>query len=735
MAHMSSSEDEFPDIEVVIQKRQQKTTGKESVSRQPSSPKSAQTSFNDSIGKTPATARRRRKLGQGQPVDRSLLKPWQSFDVGKETNSRTPSSRQPSLTRTEREETAAASAEELTDHLPAKSKRAASRVVSSRTVFDSPPKEQTRSRRLISRGAKKALDPKLSEKRRNSIAFSDVSEFDAEVRGKHDILRLSADEESDFILRGDSDSDDLSIPSPHRSQSPSGPRRMQRRVLSSTRKPTWMKPVQDEPTTSPKKRPEKQKTLKEPTTRKPKVAPKEDLEDVFEKLKISFDDSEPEEPATRTAKPPMLDPPVTPRKNANTASPAKAPRIPMSPWKPEQKEFWDPEVNFAWIDQHSPPKRSTKKALLPDPDAPEHKEELKRRYGTSPEKKQAKKAFDAVKEDLARAFLRELDDVVTGGQLERLTEATGGLRVVWSNTLQTTAGRAHWKCKTTTTASKQPSALSSSSSAKTATATTAVQHYAFIELATKVLANESDLLNTVAHEFCHLAVFLLHGKPKLAHGAEFKAFGHSVMRAAAAAAGGGSSSSSSRSSKDKQLKTPRARGVEINVTTRHSYEIEYRFVWRCAGCGGEVHRHSRSVDPARHRCGRCKVGALVQVKPVPRGGGGGSKSASREGSGEPEGRDVARGEKRKKTAYQEFTSREMKALSLSHKGLSFKEKMVLVSARWGEHQRVVKAKAEMKTAGDDGGAGGGGGPAAPVSVKGLAAAVEVLEIGDDDGSS
>ncbi|TGJ79314.1 hypothetical protein E0Z10_g9457, partial [Xylaria hypoxylon] len=514
-----------------------------------------------------------------QPA-RSSLTPKVVAGLGGGKGNRQPSyqSKQPSCTRTEREETSAASAGELIDHLPVKTRRAESRVISGGTAFDSPPKEQKRTRRLISRGAKKALDLKIFQKHKDSLASSDESESDVQDYAKDDILLSSEDEESDFILRGDSDSDDLSMPSPQRSQSPSGPRRMQRRVLSSSKKPAWTKPIQDEPTASPKKRSEKQNIPKEPTKRKPKVAPKENLEDVFEKLKISFDDSEPEEPAARTTKTPMLDP-VTPKKNV-TASPGKVPRIPMSPWKPEHKEFWDPEVNFAWIDKHSPPKKSTKK--VPDLAAPDNKEELKRRYGTSPEKKQAKKVFDAVKEDLARDFLLELDEVITNGRLAELTEATGGLRIVWSNTLLTTAGRAHWKCKTTTTTSKQPSASSTSITTKMMTTTT-MQHSASIELATKVLSNESDLLNTVAHEFCHLAVFLLHGKPKLAHGAEFKAYGDSVGRAAAA------------NNKDVLLKTPRARGVKINVTTRHSYEIEYAFIWRCADCGGEVQRHSRSV--------------------------------------------------------------------------------------------------------------------------------------------
>ncbi|TGJ77602.1 hypothetical protein E0Z10_g10669, partial [Xylaria hypoxylon] len=91
---------------------------------------------------------------------------------------------------------------------------------------------------------------------------------------------------------------------------------------------------------------------------------------------------------------------------------------------------------------------------------------------------------------------------------------------------------------------------------------------------------------------------------------------------------------------------------------------------------------------------------------------------------------VQKPEKRKKTAYQEFTAREMKALSVSHKGLSFKEKMVMVSARWSKHQSLIKSKAKSTGADDRA-------EATAVSVKGLATAIEVLEIGgdnsDDDG--
>lgn len=61
------------------------------------------------------------------------------------------------------------------------------------------------------------------------------------------------------------------------------------------------------------------------------------------------------------------------------------------------------------------------------------------------------------------------------------------------------------------------------------------------------------------------------------------------------------------------------RGVE--VTTKHSYVIDYKYAWTCSNddCATEYERHSRSIDPARHTCGKCK-GRLEQIRPAPRGG-------------------------------------------------------------------------------------------------------------------
>lgn len=295
MGYVSSSEDEFPDIEVIARGHKQKPASKqldkEAMSGQPSSPKSAQTIFNEVVGKTPATARRVRKLGRGQPMDGSLLKPWQGSEGERGIGSRAPNLRQPSKARDGRTDIGAISAGELLDRLPMKAKHTGSRAVSGSTVFDSPPKEQKKTRRLITRGEKKALSAKIVRREEDWATSSDKSGSDNEDYGKNDIALPVEDEESDFIFGGDSDSDELSMTPPQRSQSPSGPRRMQRRVLSSSRDPIkkelmQAKSTRDNTITSPKKQPEKRDAPKASITRQLKSAPKGNLEDVFEKLKM-----------------------------------------------------------------------------------------------------------------------------------------------------------------------------------------------------------------------------------------------------------------------------------------------------------------------------------------------------------------------------------------------------------------------------------------------------------------
>lgn len=215
-----------------------------------------------------------------------------------------------------------------------------------------------------------------------------------------------------------------------------------------------------------------------------------------------------------------------------------------------------------------------------------------------------RKVFNEKKYALAASFLEKLDQTIVNGQITALAKSTGGVRLIWSRKLQSTAGRANWKRETTRTKNADG----------TVSAAT-YRHHASIELAEKVIDAEGKfilsldiepiglltrsqdrLINVIAHEYCHLLTFMISNVKDRPHGREFKLW---AKKCSAAFAHQG-----------------------IIVTTKHSYEIAYKYVWACTQCATEYKRHSKSIDPARHSCGKCKE-KLVQIKPVPRAEGRG----------------------------------------------------------------------------------------------------------------
>ncbi|RYP64210.1 hypothetical protein DL769_006756 [Monosporascus sp. CRB-8-3] len=755
----SGSEDEFPAVADVIRRHRNKQLSKpqqvgeeDKENAHAPAPKSQIKTSGPLTPKIPATPLRRRKLGlaQGQSVKSSLFQPWTGPEGGSEEKGREPARVKKSsraLIGESSEESfgsfgslgSLGSSLDISRGSQAKSRRKATILdddeddepIVRRRARQKPP---TRLREMFSRPGSS-----LEGSTKNSVSLSvDLSDGGSGATG--DSLAKSTDRGSDSQYGEESGSESRMSDSelfltPPSQPKPKSIRRLKpvKTALSKVLEKTPMRTTSN----SYHNRPGNQATKDGPAKdcsgdeTDDKVSDKaskaaratggDKLEDAFEKLQIfnESSDSEADAPDANPGRRSTAMDPTTPRKTNKTlpASPHKTPRVPMAPWKPEHKEFWDPEANFAWIDKHSPPKQPTTAAgtatgtanliknnqvsLPPAIDitnggdndngmgSPRKK---KQAAPASPKKQQreAKRAFDETKDALARSFLRELDERITGGRLAQLTEATGGLRTVWSNTLQTTAGRAHWKCKTATRTTRNADGTSSTAGE--------ARHEAHIELAAKVLTNEPDLLNTVAHEFCHLAVFMLDqqqrpenggGKRKpAAHGAEFKAWGRRCSDAFA------------------------HRGIE--VTTKHSYDIDYKYAWRCADCLCEVHRHSRSVDPRRHRCGRCR-GELLQVKPTPRGGSSGAAKtaagSSSSSSSERQQPEDAKMKKRQPSAWQEFLAREMKELSASNKGLSFEKKMEIVSGRW----RALR----------DAGAGAG------ADVQGAAEGVKALEIIDE----
>jgi len=172
--------------------------------------------------------------------------------------------------------------------------------------------------------------------------------------------------------------------------------------------------------------------------------------------------------------------------------------------------------------------------------------------------------FRRNRDALGAAALAEFNDAAFDGKLSSVT-------LEWSNLLRTTAGRTH---------------------AKLLPGNRGTIRVAKIELSTKVITNKSRLRATLLHEMCHAATWIIDENLKPPHGDVFKKWAALAM----------------------------ANVPDVEVTTTHDYEIEYRYAWSCQtpGCGAVIQRQSRSVCVNKHICARCK-GRLVEVH-VPKNG-------------------------------------------------------------------------------------------------------------------
>ncbi|XP_076117524.1 uncharacterized protein LOC143085181 isoform X2 [Mytilus galloprovincialis] len=103
-----------------------------------------------------------------------------------------------------------------------------------------------------------------------------------------------------------------------------------------------------------------------------------------------------------------------------------------------------------------------------------------------------------------------------------------------------------------------------------------------IELSIKVCDSAERTRDTLIHELCHAAVWLLNGL-KDGHGPYWKYWASKANKV----------------------------HPEIAVVTRcHSYKIQTKYKYQCVDCKYEVGRHSKSLDTKRFICGKCK-GAFV----------------------------------------------------------------------------------------------------------------------------
>ncbi|GIZ38553.1 hypothetical protein CKM354_000196900 [Cercospora kikuchii] len=547
------------------------------------------------------------------------------------------------------------------------------------TIQDDTP-EKARRRSPLKQDARRMLQKKAPEKsssledelRATPITLITPGEMDRneELAGSEDNVDEEADVEESIWCGSEPDvsasEDDLPSPS---SFFPA------RRKHADQKQPDLARQLEalsifDADTDAPAKRPAARNNTLVPAMRPGSSSDKENLDAIikfspprFKKPIVARELDE------RPSTPPL--PPPSPTK---LKSPSKRPpRVPTPPGRPSLDAFWTASAVNDWNDHHSPQKpiRSPRKLFEPQTKIFDDTPIASPAKLSSPTKRskaelQARKDWEIRKIAIAESFLQELDQTITQGRIAALSASTGGVQIIWSKTLNSTAGRANWrrettKCHHSSNTIKDPT--------KAATTTTTHKHFATIELASKVLTYspqaETQLLNVLAHEFCHLANFMISGIKDQPHGASFKSWGRKCSQAF----------------KD--------RGIE--VTTKHSYEIEYKYVWKCVEyeeCGMEFKRHSKSIDPKRHRCGGCK-GNLVQVKPVPRGG------AAKTAGGKVEGGEA--GEKKSApqvNGYAAYVKQHFASLKKSlPPGTSHKEVMEAL----GRQYRAEKAAAGVKT--------------------------------------
>ena len=104
---------------------------------------------------------------------------------------------------------------------------------------------------------------------------------------------------------------------------------------------------------------------------------------------------------------------------------------------------------------------------------------------------------------------------------------------------------------------------------------------ASIELSIKVVDDEVRIINTLLHEMCHAAAWVIDGEKKPPHGKRFWHWANKCER----------------------------KIENANITTCHVYEIFKPFRYECTNidCKTLYSRHAKnSIDINKHRCGKCR---------------------------------------------------------------------------------------------------------------------------------
>mmetsp|Transcript_15160 Transcript_15160/g.32491 ORF Transcript_15160/g.32491 Transcript_15160/m.32491 type:complete len:351 (+) Transcript_15160:29-1081(+) len=172
-------------------------------------------------------------------------------------------------------------------------------------------------------------------------------------------------------------------------------------------------------------------------------------------------------------------------------------------------------------------------------------------------------AFRRHRVALANALFSHLDSRIFDGKL------AAGVELTWSRTLNKTAGISRMKREQSCEGAKKTKNKTGRDDGGRRTVE--------IELSTKVVDRIDRLYETLAHEMCHAAQWLIDREHRVTHGKQFKVWAARC----------------------------RQYDDELLIERCHSYEIKYRFLYQCESCDLVYGRHSASINTNAQVCGKC----------------------------------------------------------------------------------------------------------------------------------
>lgn len=165
-----------------------------------------------------------------------------------------------------------------------------------------------------------------------------------------------------------------------------------------------------------------------------------------------------------------------------------------------------------------------------------------------------KKNFKSKKEQLAQKLYSIFNTMIFNRQLHE------NMLIEWDAKLRSTAGMTMNRLHRTKSSTGDPTRTSS------------------IKLSTKVIDSAQRLRDTLVHEMCHAATWLVDHELRAGHGPLWKRWAARSLRIL----------------------------PELGEISRcHDMQIHFKFTYKCTKCGYSINRHSKSIDTERKRCGYC----------------------------------------------------------------------------------------------------------------------------------